>query len=701
MKYLLIFILTINFSSGQEVSYPVTKQQDVIDTIWHTPVHDPYRWLEDIHSEETKAWLNEQEAVRDKYAGKLTESIAEHLKNYSRIRSKRISKQGIYYFTFMTTGDESSSLYYQTQPFEEKHLLFNPNTLSDKDVIAIDGITLSANNKTLAIVLSKNGSDWKSIRFIDMEHKKLLNDTIRFVKYSPVYWSENGVFYIQYDAEDEAESFKKQIMVKGLRYHKLGTSQNEDIDIFIPSTYKDEFSFQVTPLEKYLILYQKKKLGGSVFKFVSCRNLPLKKEEDFRDFIQFDTKKYYSVIGEIGNELLVATNQNAKNGVLMEFNPDKLNAFKSFNPQFKERMQYSAIINENKIVSLYDGDKRSFAVVFDSTGAKQKTWTIPEGFVFSGLSYSKGDSVLVYSFSSFINPASVYQINLNTYQQSSISETIVPFSFSELTTEMVYYYSKDSTQIPMYLTHKKNIRLDGNNPVILYGYGGFGISMKPFFEVGNIPFLNSGGVLAVPQLRGGGDFPGWHQLGSRLNKQNTFDDFIAAAEYLIREKYTSPQRLAILGGSHGGLVVTACMVQRPELFKVAVSESGVMDMLRYHLYNIGYKREEEYGNINDSADFVNLYRYSPVNNVKKGVEYPATLLVASDNDDRVNPFQSFKFLAQLQTNGSKKNPCILYYVPNAGHAGSRIYDERMKQKAFVYAFIYKYLGMEKNLYFED
>jgi len=708
MKSISIFLITFSFSfsfAQTPCIYPPTERQNIVDTIWHKVVEDPYRWLEDIHSEKTNEWLKNQKAIRDKYGGKLSDIISEHITNYHFIQSKNVSKEGPYYFSSgISRKTESSSLYYSTTIDETPRVLFDPNLLAKPGTISIDGITLSEDFKTLALALAKNGSDWKTIRFLDVETKRLLEDSLQFVKYNQVYWSDNGVFYIQYDVQNESESFEGKIKIKALQYHKLGTKQSDDLIVFKPENENDEFQFEVTSGGRYLVLGNKKLVNEKLNKFLAIKSLPLKKDDEFKEILRWDAKGiYFDVIGELKDKLLVKSNQNARNGVLYICDPSKLNKFEKFIPQYKEQLKTVSIVNDNKIVALYNGDKRSYAVVYDSSGTKLKSWTIPEGFSFDRLTYSRGDSVLLYYFDSFFNPSSVYKVNLNTFEQEPVIKTIVPFSFSNLTTEKVYFYSKDSTQIPMYLTHKKNIKLDGNNPTILYGYGGFGSSMNPFFDVNNIVFLNSGGLLAVPQLRGGGDFPDWHEQGRRLKKQNTFNDFISAAEFLIREKYTSSEKIAAMGGSHGGLVVGACMTQRPDLFKVVVSKSGVLDMMRYHLYNVGSgnRRKSEYGNITDSIDFENLIRYSPVQNVKKGIDYPATLLVASDNDDRVNPFQSFKFISELQSSGTSKNPYVLYYVENAGHGGSRVFDERIKTDAYIYSFIYKYLGMEKKIYFED
>ncbi|HNS11082.1 MAG TPA: prolyl oligopeptidase family serine peptidase [Bacteroidia bacterium] len=707
MKHLLLlfaFCFSVENSFAQNAFiFPPTERENVVDTIWGRAVEDPYRWLEDIRSEKTLNWLAMQEKVTEKYGNKMFENLAEHITNYSRIKSTSISKRGKYYFVSRYSDlSEPASLYYKLSPDDDPRFLFNPKSLNESGILEISGISISDDNATLALIISKNGSDWKRIRFLDIQTKELLPDSINFVKYSPVFWSGNGIFYTKYDVQDEAEAFTGLIKIKAVQYHALGTSQEDDIAIYTPQDMKEDFSFEVTPQKNYLILSQLGKQDGKRLRTLSYKSLPLKKDEEFRTFIRSDKRSVdFNVIGEMNDKLLVVSNLNAKNGVVYKCDPKKVNAFEKFLPHYTERLKNAIIVNENKIIALYNGDKRSFGVVNDSNGTKLKTWTIPEGFSFSGLSYSLGDSVLLYSYNSFFNPSAVEKINLNTLEKISLSKTIVPFSFNELTTELVYFYSKDSTLIPMYLTHKKNIKLNSKNPTILYGYGGFGIGIYPFFDVQNIPFLNSGGVLAVPQIRGGGEFPGWHEQGTKLQKQNTFDDFISAAEYLIREKYTSSEKLAAMGGSNGGLLVGACMTQRPDLFKVVVSQAGVLDMLRYHKFNIGYRYEDEYGSADNEISFENLIKYSPVHNVKKGVDYPATLLVASDNDDRVNPFHSFKFLSQLQANGTGSNPYIFYYEENAGHRGSGVFDTRTKTRSFIYSFIYKYLDMQSKIYFED
>ncbi|MEO8086946.1 MAG: prolyl oligopeptidase family serine peptidase [Bacteroidota bacterium] len=703
MKHFFLSILLIYVTKcyGQKTfTFPATFKSDVSDTIWHKAVPDPYRWLEQINSDSTAKWLKEQTRFKDHCEGKTFNRLQNFLSYYSHIKSKPIFREGKYYFSYLVYDEnETACLYYQERIDDVPDLLFNPNTIEKKSIVNINDIALSADNKTLALVLTKNAGDWKTIRFLDIKSKKLLTDSVRFVKYSDVYWSGGGVFYIRYAVKDISESFTGIIKGRSLYYHRIGTNQDKDIQIFKPENdTENELRYEVTPKGNYLVLYNSKIISGKKYQTVSLAELPLTDSLSFRDFIVTDkTDVYFKVLGELNDKLLVETNLKAKKGAIYKYDPSTVNSAKKFVHEYQEQLEYSSLVN-NKVLRFYNGDKKSYGVINDSTGKQLKIWTIPEGFSFKSISSSQDDSIILYSFDSFFSPSSFYQINLNSFEQKALSKTLIHFDIENLTTEKVYYYSKDSTLIPMYLTHLKNMKMNGINPVILYGYGGFGISMKPFLSVNNIVFLNNGGIFAAPCLRGGGDFPGWHEKGERLFKQNTFDDFISAAEFLVKEKYTNPGKIAAMGGSNGGLVVSACMLQRPDLFKVVVSESGVLDILRYHFYNTGYDKVSEFGNITDSIDFENLYRYSPVHNVRKGTEYPATLLVASDYDDRVLPFHSFKFISELQSNGTGKNPYVLYYQENAGHSGSALLSERIEKNAYIYSFIFKNLGIENKIY---
>jgi prolyl oligopeptidase len=699
MKFLVIILLTI-FSGNLVKSQQTSNNDSVIDTIWGQQVHDPYRWLERIHSIETSDWIEKQNLLTNSHQGKYYQNFVNHINLYSSIDYKPLTKEGKYFFTYKVDDSQKAPvLYFQTRPEQSEKKLFDPSSIESDKNYSIDGFKISPDNKILALILSEGRSDWKTIKFLEIASGKLLKETLNFIKYSSVYWSENGLFYVSYDIKDKGQSFKGLIDGRKLFYHKLGTSQADDIIVYAAKYSNEFFSFQVTPYGKYLVLYHNETIDGVSRNVVSIKNLPLDPSSDFKRLIVSNKRgDYFKVIGENGERVLVETNSNAANGAIFSYNPNLTNSREIFINPYSERLEYVKMLYKS-ILRIYNNGKQSFAIVCNMRGEQLAAWTIPEGYTFSPFSGSVNEKIAIYHFGSFFSPGYFYQLDLETFERKPLGKTTTFFDIKDLTTQKVWYRSKDSTLIPMYLTHLKSLKQNGKNPAILYGYGGFGISMEPFFNVANLIFLKNGGVLATPALRGGGDFPGWHEQGMRHSKQNTFDDFIAAAEYIIAEKYANPNRIAAMGGSNGGLVVGTAMVQRPDLFKVVVSNAGLFDMLRYHLYNIGYVYSDEFGNANDSTDFVNLYKYSPYHNVKEGIEYPATLLVASSNDDRVNPFHSFKFLSQLQEKGLGNNPYVLYYEKNAGHSGSAAFDSRVNRDAYIYSFIFSHLDMDRRVFF--
>ena len=627
--------------------------------------------------------------------------MKEYLTKYSHIYFRPLFKQGKYYFSFMTSdANKSASLYCQLYMHNDPFLLFDPNSIDKHNDISIDNVSLSANNKTLALVLSKNGGDWQTIRFLDMRKQKLLNDTINFVKYSNVYWHKQGVFYVKYNVKNEKESFIGKINGRTLYYHRLGTSQSKDILVYKSDNRFKYFDFKVTPDEKYLILNYDTTADKTNIQRVSYAVLNDSLQFNFKTFISVISDKAlsFNVLGVLDGKFIVQSNIKMPTGGLFAYDPNGRNKRELFVGGLNEQLEFSKMVGD-KILTVYSDDTSSYAVIRNSAGKMVSLLKTPPGYRFDleHFSYSTTDNILLCYIHSFFSPPTVYVYNLKTYKAEPVGTTYIHFETRDIITRKIYYYSKDSTRIPMYVTHKKKLKLDGDNPTLLYGYGGFDRSMVPFFNTANAAFIRSGGVLATPCLRGGGDFPDWHEEGMGLKKQNTFDDFIAAAKYLIENKYTNSNKLAAMGGSNGGLLVSAVMLQKPDLFKAVISQAGVLDMLRFHLYNVGYGWRAEYGDIRDSTEFKNLLKYSPVHNVKQDVNYPATLLVASDNDDRVNPFHSFKFLAELQAKGSGSEPYLLYYEKKGGHSGSVTSEKRVETEAYIYSFIFKQLGMEKEI----
>lgn len=444
------------------------------------------------------------------------------------------------------------------------------------------------------------------------------------------------------------------------------------------------------------MLYQDQERHGVIYQTITQAPLPLKDDNLFKEFIFYKKEGIeVSVFGESEDRLLVYTNYKSPNGAIYSYDPKGLNQASVLVPQnetyLKEAWQFG-----NNILTSYMVGEDSYLVKYDINGKAPKSVKLRTGNILDNITGSQKDSIVIFSFSSFHDVTNFYTLNLNSFEIKEVSKIYTNFNKNIFATSKVYYYSQDSTLVPMYLTYRKDLNLNQENPVLLYGYGGFGNSTEPFFDPTFIAFMQYGGVLAVPQIRGGGDFPEWHDLGRKHNKQNTTDDFIAAAEYLIKQKYTSSEKIAIKGGSQGGLLVLSAMTQRPELFKAVVSNVGVSDMMRFHLYNIGYLYKNEYGTVEDSLDFRHLYAYSPLHNLKLDKVYPATFLTTGMNDDRVHPFHSFKMQAALQHLSASKNPHFLLTNANQGHCGCSTFSDMVEWNAYIMTFIFKMLGMESN-----
>lgn len=689
----LLLLPNLWLNAQQRIEYPVAPKGSVVDTIWGQAVSDPYRAMEAIHSPAVEQWVAAQEKLTKK-AGRRIASKAQTIDMLSQVNYKPLIRQrGYNFFYSYAQSGETPSLYLQPGENRQQVLLFNPKSIAKEKSVSISDFALSPNKQTLALTLSSNGSDWREVRFLRMNTKELLTDELRFVKYSTIAWHGDGVLYASYTVDSTAQALSGNIGGRALYYHRLGTDQSRDILLFKPSEANDFFSYEVTPDAKWLVVYHTIRSDRGVQNLVSSVSLSDSLVGELKPFLSIPDNRYeIEVVGSLNDSLIVFTNLLAPNGQVILFSRDRLNEGRKLIPEQGSLLTQVKLLN-GKLVCQYNNHHREQVAIHNLSGEKVSQWSIPEGFSITDLTGSTDDSMAVYSFHSYYTPPTVYSINLNTFVRKPVGKTIIGYNHKQFSTILLSYKSKDSTEIPIFITYRKGVILNGNNPVLLYGYGGFGISTKPFYDPMLMAFLLDGGVLAMPAIRGGGDFPGWHDAGRRLNKQNSIDDFIAAAEFLTKSGFTNPNRLAIMGGSNGGLIVGAALTQRPELFRTAVSESGVFDMLRYQNYNIGYSYLPEYGSVNDSSDFINLRSYSPVHNVKAGIHYPSTLLVASDNDDRVSPFHSFKFLAELQAKGDGKNPYLLYYQHNAGHAGSDVYKSELEKRGFVVGWLERELGM--------
>ncbi|HLP20128.1 MAG TPA: prolyl oligopeptidase family serine peptidase, partial [Chitinophagales bacterium] len=630
-------------------------------------------------------------------------SLYTQLYRYGRVHGDRLFKEGRYYFHYRTNTENGTPvLYYKSHLDDEDSIAYNPNHDFKKTNYIIQGFTVSNDGRYLVVSLSKGGSDWREIRVRDLHQRKDLPDIIQWAKFSNLVWFDNGFFYSRFN--DLSEEEKQVASNKGqkLCYHKLGSPQSEDNVIYtVSDAANSPMHFELTSNGRYLIIYSVVQISGKWCNVVSYKDMSggIYSEDNLLIATPRKDEVAYNVIDCINDRFVVMTNLGAPNYKVISFHKDSINWAEPLIPQYTETLK-SVYHIDHKLFCLYF-DKGVFkAVAFDYAGVAISTMNFDLGTTVSGFSGSPDDSVVLFYQNSFYYPMVVMKLNLQSNKADVLHSTKVYYDADRYTTEIVNYRGKDGTEIPMYLTYKKGLKVKNNNPVLLYGYGGFGISVNPFYDYGNIIFFESGGIFAAPLIRGGGEFgKNWHDAGKGLQKQNSFDDFAAAAEYLTKNNYTSQGKLVIKGGSNGGLLVGAMLTQNPTLFIAAVGEMGAYDMLRYHLFTGGRFLEDEYGTVKDSVQFLNLNSYSPYQNLKQGTSYPATFIRTAANDERVPPFHSYKFLAALQEKSAGTKPHILHFQEDAGHTGSITFDAYVEEDALVWAFIYKQLGMDPTLGF--
>lgn len=702
MNKLLIFLTSILImaacSTGQKkLNYPETFRSDHTDIYFEDTVADPYRWLEDDNSTETKSWVTAQNEVTKAYLEGIPfrsslKNRLETIWNYPRMGVP--FKKGGRYFFYKNDGLQNQSVLYVQQDLDaEPEILLDPNTFSDDGTIALGNVSASPDGKYLAYSISRGGSDWNEIVVLDMETRKLLEDTILWVKFSGISWHNDGFYYSAYDAPQEGQALSGSNEFHKLFYHKLGSPQKNDQIIFQDKNNpKRNFYGGVTDDGSYLIISESQSTSGNALYAKPADDL----EADFVKIAHgFDYD--YDVVDHLNGKLLVVTTDGApmKHVVLIDpANPEREN-WKVVIPESDNVLTGVSLVGDFIYVQ-YLVDANSKAYFYDYDGNFVHQLELPTLGTIGGFSGNKGEPVAFYGFTSFTFPSSVYQYDVGTKTSSLYAGSEVDFDPEAFVTEQIFFESKDGTKVPMFLTYKNGMKLDGNNPVLLYGYGGFNISVTPSFSVARLPFLEQGGVYVSVNLRGGGEYgKEWHKAGQQLNKQNVFDDFIGAAEYLVANKYTNPTKIAIMGGSNGGLLVGACMVQRPDLFKVAIPIVGVLDMLRYQYFTIGWAWASDYGRSDDNEEmFRYLLGYSPLHNLKKGVEYPATLAVTADHDDRVVPAHTFKFMSELQYKHAGSNPVLVRIETQAGHGAGKPTSKLIEESADIYGFIMHNLGMK-------
>ncbi|WP_371414644.1 prolyl oligopeptidase family protein [Flavobacterium sp. 140616W15] len=688
---------TVAFGQSQKsnsIKYPDTKKGETIDTYFDAKVSDPYRWLEDDKSEETAAWVKAQNKVTYAYLDQIPfrdelKKRMEKLWNYEKIGAPYVKGKSTYYSK--NNGLQNQSVVYRKGENGKDEVFLDPNTFSKDGTTSLGGLDFTKDGTIAAYSISEGGSDWRKVIIIDAQTRKILEDTIVDVKFSGISWKGNeGFYYSSYDKPKGSELSAKTDQHK-LYFHKLGTAQKEDKVIFGLDQKRRYVGGYVTDDMKYLIITAANSTYGNelYIKDLTKENSPIVTIVD-------NFKSANSVIENEGSKLFIQTDLNAPNKriVTVDANNAKPENWKNFIAETENVLSPST--GGGYFFAHYMKDAVSSVKQYDYTGKLVREIKLPAVGTAGGFAGEKDDKVVYYSFTNYTTPGTIYSFDVKSGKSGIYQQPKVDFKSADYESKQVFYTSKDGTKVPMIITYKKGLKLDGKNPTILYGYGGFNASLTPSFGIANAVWMENGGVYAVPNLRGGGEYgKKWHDAGTKMQKQNVFDDFIAAAEYLIAQKYTSSDFLAIRGGSNGGLLVGATMTQRPELMKVALPAVGVMDMLRYHTFTAGAGWAYDYGTSQDSKEmFEYIKGYSPVHNVKKGVHYPATMVTTGDHDDRVVPAHSFKFAAELQEKQTGDNPVLIRIDVKAGHGAGKSVAATIQENVDIQAFTLYNMGFK-------
>ena len=703
MKKLFLFLLISPLLSAaitaQSINYPITKKVDQVDDYHGTKVADPYRWLEDNNSAETVAWVEAQNKLtqdylaqipyRDKIKKRLTD-----LWNYERYSAPR--KIGDNYTFSKNNGlQEQSVIYIQKGLSGKPEVLLDPNKLSTDGSISLGGTFFSKDYKYMSYGISHGGSDWREFFVVDVKTKQLTNDVIKFSKFSGNAWYKDGFFYGRYDEPKAGEELKAANEFQKLYYHKLGTAQIEDkLILEDKENAKRGFGAGVTDDERFLII--------SVWEGSASENMlwykNLEKDGPVVKLVNMPDADY-NFVDNFENVFLVMTNLNAPNKkvILIDLDKPDRKDWATLIPETNEVIQDVSHVG-GKLIVTYMKDATNKATVFDIHGNYLYEIKLPGIGTVSGFGGKHDEKETFYTFTSFTYPPTIYKYDISKDKSTLFRQAKAKFNPAAFETKQIFYDSKDGTKIPLFIVHKKGLKLNGENPTWLYAYGGFNISMQPGFSVARIPLLENGVVYAMACLRGGGEYGElWHEAGMLKRKQNVFDDFIAGAEWLIKNKYTNSSKLAVQGGSNGGLLIGAVINQRPDLYKVAFPQVGVMDMLRFHKFTIGWAWVPEYGSSDKPDQFKFLYTYSPLHNIKKGIDYPATMITTADHDDRVFPAHSFKYAATLQEMNIGKNPALIRIETKVGHGAGTSTSKSIELFTDMYSYMFYNIGVKPKL----
>ncbi|RLD36537.1 MAG: S9 family peptidase [Bacteroidetes bacterium] len=695
-----VFFLSIGvlWSCDQNaLKYPEVRKTDQVDNYFGAEVPDPYRWLEDDNSEETAAWVKAENEVtfsyleKIPYRNKIKDRITE-MWNYEKVSAPW--KEGGHYFLTRNDGLQNQSIYYIMKDLDsEPELFLDPNKLSEDGTVALNVFSVSKDGKYLGYGISRAGSDWRELFVKDIKTGEVMADHIMWAKFSGISWYKDGFFYSRYPEPGEGQMLKAANKNNMVYYHKVGTDQSADQLIYEDKQNPDQgFGLSVSEDEEFAFLTITQSTSGNALYF---KRLGSKKSEWVKLVTNFDNN-FWPVDHKNGKIIIMTDYQAPKYKVIsVDVTKYQEENWEDLIAEKKAEVLEDISFGGDKMILKYLKDARSKVEVCDLDGTYQYGIELPAIGTVGGISADKDEDLAFFSFTSFTYPTSVFKYDIKENKTELYWKPEIDFDASAYEMKQVFYPSKDGSQIPMFIVHKKGLNLNGNNPAWLYGYGGFNISITPSFSVSRLVWLENGGVFALANLRGGGEYgEEWHQAGTKMNKQNVFDDFIYAAKYLIDQKYTSSKKLCIQGGSNGGLLVGAVVNKEPDLFRVAFPAVGVMDMLRYQKFTIGRYWAADYGTSADSKEmFEYLYVYSPLHNIKEGLNYPAIMVTTADHDDRVVPAHSFKYIATLQNSYKGKNPVLIRIETKAGHGGGKPTSKRIEEAADLYSFAFYNMGV--------
>lgn len=696
-KLIALFLLLFIWSCAEsKIEYPKASKGDVVENYHGTDVADPYRWMEDLNSEETKKWIADENIVTQNYLSKIP--FREKIKNrltelYDYERYSAPSKHGDNYYFYKNDGLQNFSVLYSQKGLEgESEIFLDPNKFSDDASVSLADISFSKNNKYASYSISKGGSDWRDVFVMDVAKKEKLSDHLEWVKFSDMSWYKDGFYYSRYDAANEEEKLKASNEFQKLYYHKVGTEQSKDVLVIeSKDNPKRGFSGEVTDDENYLVI--------TVWEGSSEDNLlfykDLKRNSKIKAIIGEIEAEYY-FIENVGNKFLVKTNFEAPNYKVVLINPKRpaKKYWETIIPENSNPIKNISYVS-NKLIVSYLKDANTNVSVYDLKGKLVQNIKLPGVGSATGFDGKKDDNEVFYTYTSFTYPKTIFKYDIKKNESVLFRKSNVKFNTEEYETKQVFYKSKDGTEVPLFITHKKGLKLDGTNPTLLYAYGGFNISLTPYFSVTRLPLLENDGVFAMANIRGGGEYGDkWHKSAMKEKRQNAYDDFIAAGEYLISEGYTSNEKLALQGGSNGGLLMGVMINQRPDLAQVVFPMVGVMDMLRFHKFTIGWAWVPEYGSSNVAEEFQYLQNISPLHNLKPINNYPSVLVTTADHDDRVFPAHSFKYAAQLQEMNLGTNPTLIRIETKVGHGAGTSVNKTIELYSDILSFLFYNVGAD-------